>query len=286
MKRHIKTLVLTAASIAATTTAAMPAQACGGRSGRSYVSVSRSRYPVVRQPVYVRPVQSACGTPRVVQPPVHMPQPVQQPIQPVQQPLQPVQQPIQHVGGINRQPVRPVAPVNQVNPAAATTPAATTAAPQVSTPVQAVTPASNASATNSPTAEASALQMLAAMSASQAAPATAAAQPAQQAASQIPQFTAANQQPAANHVGTWKANLGNNQAVELTLKADGSFVWTAVRSGKSSTFEGQFRLESGRLTLVRSNDLQQMAGSWSGAGNQFTFKLRGATTGSLAFQRT
>ena len=274
MKRHIKTLVLTAASIAATTTAAMPAQACGGRSGRSYVSVSRSRYPVVRQPVYVRPVQSACGTPRVVQPPVHLPQPVQQPIQPV--------------GGINRQPVRPVAPVNQVNPAAATTPAATAAAPQVSTPVQAVTPSSNASATNSPTAEASALQMLAAMSASQAAPAqaAAAAQPAQQAASQIPQFTAANQQPAANHVGTWKANLGNNQAVELTLKADGSFVWTAVRSGKSSTFEGQFRLESGRLTLVRSNDLQQMAGSWSGAGNQFTFKLGGATTGSLAFQRT
>lgn len=286
MKRHIKTLVLTAASIAVTTTAAMPAQACGGRSGRSYVSVSR--YPVVRQPVYVRPVQSACGTPRVVQPPVHMPQPVQQPIQPVQRPLQPVQQPIQPVGGINRQPVRSVATVNQVNPAAATTPAATTAAPQVSTPVQAVTPAGNASATNTPTAEASALQMLAAMSASQAAPAqaAAAAQPAQQAAPQIPQFTAANQQPAANHVGTWKANLGNNQAVELTLKANGSFVWTAVRSGKSSTFEGQFRLESGRLTLVRSNDLQQMAGSWSGAGNQFTFKLGGATTGSLAFQRT
>ncbi len=81
-------------------------------------------------------------------------------------------------------------------------------------------------------------------------------------------------------------SLPGNQSVELTLNSDSSFIWTASKDGKSNSFQGQFRLEGNRLTLVRSNDLQQMTGNWSGADNQFTFKLDGATTGGLAFQRS
>ena len=72
----------------------------------------------------------------------------------------------------------------------------------------------------------------------------------------------------------------------MKLNSDGNFTWTATKDGKSSNFQGQFRLESGQLTLVRSSDLQQMTGSWAGAENQFTFKLDGATSGGLAFQRS
>ena len=72
----------------------------------------------------------------------------------------------------------------------------------------------------------------------------------------------------------------------LTLNEDGSFVWKATKNGKSNSFQGQFRLENSQLTLVRSNDLQQMKGSWTGAEDKFTFKLDGATTSGLAFARS
>jgi hypothetical protein len=134
---------------------------------------------------------------------------------------------------------------------------------------------SNANAGN---AEASALAMLASISISQPA--------ATQTADQIPEFQVASSQIAGSHVGNWGVSLPGNQRVELTLNEDGSFVWTASKNGKSNSFQGQFRLENGTLTLVRSNDLQQMKGSWTGAENKFTFKLDGATTGGLAFARS
>ena len=305
MKRQIKNLVLTAASIAVTVGGTVPAQACGGRGGRSYGSVSRGHYPVARQPVYLPPSQPVCAEPRVLQTPPHFPQPIQQ-VQPAgglngQQPVQQVQpaggrnvrqsvQQLQPAGGLN---VRQAAastpvPVNQANPAAAAPRTVNGQLPSSGTQGQPASSAANPSGGNSQTAEASALQMLVSISTRRATPAQTSVpvRTTSQTATQIPQFSAAAQQPAASHIGTWKANLPANQSVQLTLNADGSFVWTAIRSGKSSTFQGQFRLESGRLTLVRSNDLQQMAGSWSGAENQFTFKLNGATTGGLAFQRS
>ena len=45
-------------------------------------------------------------------------------------------------------------------------------------------------------------------------------------------------------------------------------------------------MEEGRLTLVRSSDLQQMEGSWTGQGSSFTFKLDGAATAGLNFSRS
>jgi hypothetical protein len=131
-------------------------------------------------------------------------------------------------------------------------------------------------------AETSALQMLVSITAKRT---TATETPAGETASKIPPLTATPSAAEASHIGNWKVNLPGNQSVELTLNADGSFVWTASKDGKANTFDGQFRLESGRLTLVRSSDLQQMTGSWSGSEKQYTFKLDGATTGGLAFQR-
>ena len=103
---------------------------------------------------------------------------------------------------------------------------------------------------------------------------------------QVPEFTAAASTTAGTHVGNWKVNLPGNQSVELTLADDGQFSWTASKEGKSNSFSGQYRLENGQLTLVRSNDLQQMSGQWTGSEGNFTFKLEGSTNGGLNFQRS
>jgi hypothetical protein len=140
-----------------------------------------------------------------------------------------------------------------------------------------VTPAPSQNTTDS--SEASALQMLASLSTNN--------EPtAGQNVTQIPEFTAATSATTTPHVGTWKVNLPGNQSVELVLDDNNGFRWTATKDGKSNSFQGQFRLENNRLTLVRSNDLQQMTGSWTGQGGNFTFKLDGATTGGLAFVRS
>ncbi len=103
---------------------------------------------------------------------------------------------------------------------------------------------------------------------------------------QIPDFAPADSNTDPAHVGTWTVNLPGNQSVQLVLNGDSSFTWTATKNGNSSNFQGQYRLESDRLTLVRSNDLKQMSGSWTVSGEGFTFKLDGATTGGLSFNRS
>ena len=141
----------------------------------------------------------------------------------------------------------------------------------------------NQAQTNQASAEASALQMLASITT------TADTNTERTGAvneSQIPEFAPAANGTEPTYVGTWSVSLPGNQAVQLALNADGSFRWTATKNGKSSQFEGQYRLENDRLTLVRSNDLQQMAGSWTTSGQGFSFKLDGATTGGLAFTRS
>ena len=313
MKRQMKKIVVTAASVAVSLAGTIPAQACNGRSGgRARISVSRSYHPVARVPVYRSYPQPVCAQPTIVRsqpaPPQHFaPRPVapqqfapqqfapqqfapQQfaPQQFAPQQLAPQQlapQPIaprSPAGAINAQPSVGSGPAVVNRPATQNTQVQATSQTQPASQVQ---PASQAQVTpqsttpsnsNAGKSEASALQMLVSISQTEPTPA---------AASQIPQFTPAASQSTASHVGNWKVNLSGNQSVELTLNSDGSFIWTATKNGKSSNFQGQFRLESDRLTLVRSSDLQQMAGSWAGAGDQFTFKLDGATTGGLSFQR-
>ena len=245
--------------------------------GRSYRTVHRTVYTPQHyaQPHYAQP--------HYAQPQYSQPQP---------QPLQP----LQPQGGIAGQ----VAPPNQIPQApsqlapgrtARLNTASVNQAPQPRQTVQRQPvqqqPAQQQTTTPAPagnsndSSEASALQMLASLSSSQPAAAD------QNTTTQIPQFTpAASTSAATPHVGTWKVNLPGNQSVELVLDESNGFRWTATRDGKSNSFQGQFRLENGRLTLVRSNDLQQMTGSWTGQGEKFTFKLDGATTGGLAFVRS
>jgi len=297
MKRQMKKIVVTAASVAVSLASTIPAEACNGRSGgRARVSVSRSYHPVARVPAYRSYPQPVCAQPTIVRsqpaPPQHF---APQPVAPQQFAQQQFAQQQIAQQQIAQQPIAPGSPAGTINTqpsvgsgrAVANRAAAPAAAIQ-NTQVQATSqtqPASQAQVTpqsttpsnsNGANSEASALQMLVSISQSK---------PTPPATSQIPQFTPAASQSTASHVGNWKVNLSGNQSVELTLNSDGSFIWTATKNGKSSNFQGQFRLESDRLTLVRSSDLQQMAGSWAGAGDQFTFKLDGATNGGLSFQR-
>lgn len=266
MKRRIKQLFFAAASIAVSVSCTVPATACGGRGGRSFVSVSRGHYPVARQPVYIAPQRPICNEPPaiapVVAPPINGVAPVHGQIG------MPVPGGVPNAGQIGQSSATVSTPTKLQSPSPA--------------------PAAQPSTVSASNAETSALQMLVSMSGGQSSQSNAAAPqtPSIQTNAQGAQVSASQQQPAADHVGRWTAALPGNQSVQLQLNADGSFVWTANRAGKSSMFQGQFRLAGGQLTLVRSNDLQKMAGSWTGAANQFTFKLDGATSSGIAFKRS
>lgn len=93
--------------------------------------------------------------------------------------------------------------------------------------------------------------------------------------------------PASSHVGQWKATAGNGATVELTLEADGSFVWVANSQGKRSSFEGNYSFENGALTLVRSSDNQKLAGQFTPASDGgMNFRLNGAKDAGLTFLRS
>lgn len=135
-------------------------------------------------------------------------------------------------------------------------------------------------------AETSALAALAAIASDEQA-----AEPASKltaASASIPQFAPAATKSELNapaHVGTWTATLPSKVSITLQLNADGLFSWSVNNNGQSTQFSGQYRIDGGRLTLVRSNDLQQMAGKWTGSADGFKFKLDGANNGGLNFRK-
>ena len=166
-------------------------------------------------------------------------------------------------GGVVNQMSTPTSSIAQVN----VQPAATAGSQQ----------ASNG---NTDQSEVSALQLLASISGESTT---------ESLAVEIPEFTAIASPIAlpanSDHFGTWTVALPGNQSIMLVLNHDGSFVWNATKEGNSSSFAGQYRLEAGRLTLVRSNDLQQMTGNWIGEGTTFAFKVDGAASSGLTFDR-
>ncbi len=270
MKRSLKNLFILTVTAAITLSSTAPADACGGaRSGSRLGSfrgrglltgvpsiLTRSRQNA-RQTQVARhqirptaPLQIRTGQPFLVPQITSAPQPVYRSV--------------------------PVAPAVTIQ-AAPAQPSAVTNAP------------SDSSRTDDgkPSAEASALQILASIGE----PASAAQTPSRPtkktatAPTMIPEFsapTAATSQP---HLGTWTVDLPGEQSVELVLSGDGGFRWTATRQEKTSTFAGQYRLDGKELTLVRSTDLQQMRGTWENVGSGFTFTMSGSTTGGLAFRR-
>ena len=188
------------------------------------------------------------------------------------------QQPIQQQGfngqAINRPAIQ--------QPAAVQTGVGNQGAQQSST-LTAQPPRANAAASNGNTTanlQQSALQLLAGGS-NNTAPKTATS-----ASANIPQFqTAPSPAPQNTNAGTWVASLPGNASVTLDLGTDGAFRWTAVSQGKTSSFQGNYTVNNGSLSLVRSNDGGKLTGSMSASGSSsFEFKVAGAQNG-LNFQR-
>lgn len=89
-------------------------------------------------------------------------------------------------------------------------------------------------------------------------------------------------------VGSWTANLSNGSRVQLSLQADGNFSWTAInQAGNASTFQGNYAVGNGTMTLSRSTDNQKLAGSMTmTSAGSFSFKLSDAQAASLEFTRS
>ena len=288
MKRTAKKLVV-AAAIAAVSIQTIPdASACGGRGGRPSFS-----------PVYGGYARAASNYRATL---------------PVSPPIRYTQQPVTHVQPSHPQASVPVArPAAAANSVAAVQPrpraqvAMQTAAAQQVVNQQAVNqPATNQvtarPVTNAPKttadAETSALAALASIAGNATPAATTPAattpaastpvanvQPSTTAGTpQVPQFTAAST-TTAPHIGVFTATLPSNVTIELRLTSGNTFSWIVRNNGKVTQFSGQYRVSQGRLTLVRSQDLQQMAGTMTTASNGFTFKLDGTNNAGLNFKR-
>ena len=92
--------------------------------------------------------------------------------------------------------------------------------------------------------------------------------------------------PARRPTGTWTAKGTSGTTVELTLKSDGHFTWTATVNGKTRSFSAQYTAGEGLLTLVSDNG-PAIVGRITGVGNGFNFKLIGSGPGDpgLTFAR-
>ena len=290
MKRSIQCMLSLTAAAAMTFSTTVPVEACGGARSSSRLGSFRGRgFMTGAPPVLTRSQQKARygHTSSRYSRPVPTRTVYAQPIapQPVYTQVPQTYSPAIH--SAPRQPVVEARPTTVASPAASA-PAMNSVAPRPSRSVAPVQPSvseaasqlADKPATTPTSAQASALRLLASISKPKAKAETAV--PSDVPA--IPEFKPASTSTPA-HVGIWSVTLPGNQSVQLTLGEDGTFKWTATRQGKSSTFDGQYRLEDGQLTLVRSKDLQQMKGAWKGDGDQFTFTLDGSTTGGLAFKR-
>jgi hypothetical protein len=63
--------------------------------------------------------------------------------------------------------------------------------------------------------------------------------------------------------------------VELRLKPDGHFTWTATVNGKSRSFSGPYTAGGGLMTLVSENE-PAIVGRICDLDNGFNFKLIGS----------
>ena len=88
----------------------------------------------------------------------------------------------------------------------------------------------------------------------------------------------------ASFVGSWTATVNGTNNVQLQLGADGNFNWVANSNGKVSSFGGSYTFTNGQLTLIRSNDNQQLAGTLTPeSSGGFRFKLASAGGDGLLF---
>jgi hypothetical protein len=102
-----------------------------------------------------------------------------------------------------------------------------------------------------------------------------AATPVNQASAQSPAMT-----------GEYSASLQTLGAtVRLRLNADGSFAWiVTTKDGKSSSYQGSFTLNGGRLTLARTDNTKFEA-SITPTTTGFSLKAVGQNASTLSFVR-
>ncbi|MCS7467755.1 hypothetical protein NZK35_13975 [Stieleria sp. ICT_E10.1] len=264
MKRTAKKLFV-AAAIAAVSIQSVPtASACGGRGGR-----------VSYAPVYGGYSRAASNyrTTLPVTPPIHNARPTFNP--PLHQTVQPaaVAPPVSTASTVAAVRPRPRAQV-ALQTSAAPQPTGTAATAQSQ-------PSSQTTATTSAVdAETSALAALASLAASQPSAATTPSTTPPPSAQPVAASAATP-----DHIGSFRATLPSNVTIELNLNGSGTFSWVVSNNGKTSQFSGQYRVTDGRLTLVRSNDLQKMAGKLTLGPNGFTFQLDGTNNAGLDFKK-
>ncbi|KAA5543876.1 hypothetical protein FYK55_11965 [Roseiconus nitratireducens] len=284
MNRHFKRVVAFATVAAVSVQAVPQADACG-RGGRVVRSSGYGyRAPVYSQPArYVQPTysqpsysQPAYAQPNYGQPTLGQPSQTQPGV--VRSAPAPTRQPQPAAAGIARS--ANVNPTTQIQ-------SQTTAPASKPGPTKTAATASGLATNTSVDAETSALAALASLAAQSNASQPSTTQSAEpQATSAQPVTTPVETSAdAAMHVGRWQAKLPSDVTVSLELAAGGTFAWVVQKDGKTTSFSGQYRITDGRLTLVRSNDLQKMAGSWTEGKNGFTFKLDGANNSGLQFSK-
>ena len=268
MQRTAKKIIA-AAAIAAVSIQSVPvASACGGRGGRvSYAPVyggyaraaSNYRTTLPATPplyntrtVYNHSVQSA-----------------------------PVARPASTVAAVQPRPRDQVA-IQTAASTGQTVVAKPLAQPAATNPVAAQPAATKAAVTQAAAAQDAESSALAALASLAVAPQPVAAQPA---ASQPASAPVAASNTTAPHLGVFTATLPSNVTIELQLNSGNTFAWIVRNNGKTTQFSGQYRIAEDRLILVRSTDLQQMAGKLTTGQNGFTFKLDGSNNGGLDFKR-
>lgn len=288
MKRHAKQLALLAAVAAVSLQAATGASACdrSGRRGRIAAPVysgyarAASNYRTTlpsTTPVYTQPAYSSHPTAVVRR---AMPQTGVQRSTPSAAAVQP-------------------RPRNQVAAQAATNQPAenhpvTTARPTANAPARttpsaaAAQPASQPTTNTAANAESSALAALASIAAQTETTSAGTATDADTRPTTNAEAATRQTAPAAGPktTGAFRAMLPSKLAVELVLSESGTFSWTVSGKEKTTNFSGQYRIDDGRLTLVRGNDLQQMAGTMKATGDGFTFTLDGSNNGGLEFRKS
>lgn len=82
------------------------------------------------------------------------------------------------------------------------------------------------------------------------------------------------------------ARLDSGEKVRLELEADGGFRWSVESKEAVASFSGEYRLNAGQLTLTRSQDGNQLIGSWTPVRNGLrTFQLNGGNAGAIEFMQ-
>ena len=273
MKRTAKKIFV-AAAIAAVSIQSVPtASACGGRGGR-----------VSYAPVYGGYARAASNyrTTLPVTPPIHNARPSFNPPLHQTSPPAAVAPPISTASTVAAVRPRPRAQVAlQTSAAPRPTSTAQNVQPQVSQPQTSQQPATTSATTAD--AESSALAALASLAAANATTPTSTPSVSNPAPTATTAVAASEATP--EHIGSFRATLPSNVTIELSLNGSGTFSWVVRNNGKTSQFSGQYRLTDGRLTLVRSNDLQKMAGKLTLGPSGFTFQLDGANNAGLDFKK-